>query len=335
MLFKLIFIIELCVNYKTYNKLCMSKSSISGLLINRLPLWKGQPHKGVKHAPAILESLIREISESKYGMESRFVDGDYLNRGGASQTQRVISDSVDSLLCIRGKGSRLLVNLGGDHAISMGTIPPMIRRYPSLKVIWVDAHADINSPLTSMSGNCHGMPLYYASELSTSHNLSPNCSSYPNLLSPPHFSDPNQGFNNNRSHTYKLPLKNLIYYGLRDLDDIEMKIISDNKIRMYTSDTISIKGSDKIVDEIMGEVGTSPIHLSIDVDGLDPEHCPSTGTKASNGLTLTDVTKLCTKIKGTGNLVSMDLVEFNPLIGSEDDVDNTLDSVRKILESII
>ena len=83
------------------------------------------------------------------------------------------------------------------------------------------------------------------------------------------------------------------------------------------------------------ELLNNPIHISLDIDGLDPEYCPSTGTKAENGLTVYDVVNLCKRIKQTGNLVSIDLVEFNPLIGSDSDVDKTLHNIKKILEVVL
>ena len=85
----------------------------------------------------------------------------------------------------------------------------------------------------------------------------------------------------------------------------------------------------------MKHLNNNPVHLSLDIDGLDPEFCPSTGTRSGKGLLVSDVVELCRRIKETGNLVSIDLVEFNPLIGNESDVEKTVSSIEKILRSFL
>lgn len=77
------------------------------------------------------------------------------------------------------------------------------------------------------------------------------------------------------------------------------------------------------------------MHISFDIDAIDPRECPSTGTKAEDGVTTQDVVKLIRKIKETGNLVSIDIVEFNPLVGTDRDVETTVESIMKVMKEIV
>ena len=276
---------------------------MSKLLINKLPLWKGQTQRGVKMAPAMLEKIITKMYFNKYStgkIISAGIPDKYINTTDNIQNT-IYYDGIN--LMRQYKKGDFLINLGGDHAISMGTVPLMVFKYPSLKVIWVDAHTDIHSPDTSLTGNSHGMPVHFMTELSE----------------PPLYN--------------KLKLKNLCYYGIRDLDHSESKVIQQHNVKNYTTDEIKYDRN-TVIDDIDKWLGDSPVHLSIDVDALDPTSFPSTGVCAGNGLNLDDITLLCDKIKEK-NLVSMDLVEFNPEIGSEEDVIKSLCNAGSIIERLI
>ena len=78
-----------------------------------------------------------------------------------------------------------------------------------------------------------------------------------------------------------------------------------------------------------------PVHISFDIDSIDPAECPSTGTRAPNGLSVSTVLELIRQIKDSGNLVSIDIVEFNPLIGSDSDVEKTVESIRRVMEEVV
>ena len=91
------------------------------------------------------------------------------------------------------------------------------------------------------------------------------------------------------------------------------------------------------MDELISdkELLNHPVHISFDIDAIDPSECPSTGTTAKEGVTVRDVVKLIRKIKETGNLVSIDIVEFNPLVGNDKDVETTVSSIMKIMKEIV
>ena len=78
-----------------------------------------------------------------------------------------------------------------------------------------------------------------------------------------------------------------------------------------------------------------PVHISFDIDSVDPAECPSTGTRAPNGLSVSTVVEIIKRIKESGNLVSLDIVEFNPLIGSDSQVEMTVQSIRRVIEEVL
>ena len=96
-------------------------------------------------------------------------------------------------------------------------------------------------------------------------------------------------------------------------------------------------GSSTIISELIEEkqLLKYPVHISFDIDAVDPKECPSTGTTAPDGISISHVVKLINRIKKTGNLVSMDIVEFNPLIGDDKDVEKTVQSIMRVMREIV
>jgi arginase len=199
--------------------------------------------------------------------------------------------------------SNFIINLGGDHSISSATIKPLIDMYKDdLLLIWIDAHADINTQKSSMSGNKHGMPV--ATLMGTS-----KCWYTYKLSQDSHYLNPN----------------NIIYVGTRDLDPYEVYFIKKNKIKLYSNYT----------EDIIETIKSHPakyIHISFDIDSMDPSLMPSTGTKVLNGLQLLNLLDIIESTKD--RLISFDLVEFNPYIGTSADVMKTLFNIKIILNKI-
>ena len=193
------------------------------------------------------------------------------------------------------------VNFGGDHSIAVATIQPMLDHYKNdLLVIWIDAHADINTYEASNTKNRHGMPL----------------ASLTGLM--PHWYRV-------KKPRFILPTQNLLYVGIRDLDPFEETIIKNKQISYFNS----------FDNDVIKTINNSPakyIHISCDIDGLDPQFTPSTGTAVNGGLCVKNVNKIINASKS--RLVSFDLVEFNPLIGRKKDVKKTLLSINKILDNL-
>lgn len=194
------------------------------------------------------------------------------------------------------------INFGGDHSIAVSTIQPMLDHYKDdLLVIWIDAHADINTFDSSITKNIHGMPV----------------ASLTGLM--PHWYKV-------KNPRFILSTHNLLYIGIRDLDPFEESIVKNNKLFYF-------KSFDKSIIETINNNPAKYIHISCDIDGLDPQFTPSTGTAVNNGLTLKNVKKIIKASKS--RLVSFDLVEFNPLIGKKRDVKKTLLNINKILDTLI
>ena len=194
------------------------------------------------------------------------------------------------------------VNFGGDHSIAVSTIQPLLDHYKKdLLVIWIDAHADINTYEASNTKNIHGMPL----------------ASLIGLM--PHW------YRVKKSR-FILPTQNLLYVGIRDLDPFEETIVKNKQIIYFNS----------FDNDVIKTINNSPakyIHISCDIDGLDPQFTPSTGTAVTGGLKVKNVIKIINTSKS--RLVSFDLVEFNPLIGKKRDVKKTLLNINKILDTVI
>ncbi|KAF9997465.1 Arginase, catabolizes arginine to ornithine and urea [Modicella reniformis] len=167
--------------------------------------------------------------------------------------------------------------------------------HPDTGLIWVDAHADINTPETTESGNIHGCPVSFLLGIA---GQIPEFSWVKPCLRP----------------------ERLVYIGLRDVDHAEKKILRDHGIKVFSMHEVDKYGIAKVVEMAVEHVSpgrTRPIHLSFDVDALDPSVAPSTGTPVRGGLTFREGHYICEAIYETGCLVSMDLMEVNPSL--EDD----------------
>jgi|TARA_A100001015_G_C14735293_1_gene611512 arginase len=180
------------------------------------------------------------------------------------------------------------VNVGGDHSMSIATVADSIRRYPKLKVIWMDAHADINTYNESTSKNFHGMPL--------------------SILT---------GIEKNTSLTFikqHIDTKDILYVGIRDIDPFEKYIIDHYKMNIVTIDELHDNYNNNGWNKISSFIGNNPVHFSFDVDVLDPSVLPSTGTSVENGIQLEACKNIVDKMMSK-NLVSVDLTELNLTIG--------------------
>jgi arginase len=258
------------------------------LNINNLRCNIGQRKPGVEQGGNYLLKLYdTSINSSKY----KITTFDFNQYNDYAHAYEHILSSKD--LCI---------NLGGDHSVGAITVQSQLDICKDdLLVIWIDAHADINTWETSLTKNIHGMPVAPLVGLM------------------------DHWWNSPYSH-HKLKPENLLYVGIRDLDPAEVDFINQLKIPNFPTYS-------KSVDEWIKSHPAEKIHISLDIDGLDPESMPSTGTTAPNGLGVEDVIQIINISKD--KLVSFDLVEFNPLIGSDSEVKNTLDNCKYILDYVI
>lgn len=198
--------------------------------------------------------------------------------------------------------------IGGDHSLGLGSISGASKFYDNLAVIWVDAHGDINTDKTTESGNVHGMPLAAAMGIGS-----------PELT-------------NVYYSGRKVKPENVFIIGARDLDDGEYKLISDKKLNVYSTKDINNLGIKAILADIQKKLirnSIKAIHLSFDIDCIDKELVPGTGTPVSDGMSINEGTYLIEYLMKTKLIKSMDLVEFNPLL---DKNDKTLKVVMDLID---
>jgi arginase len=168
--------------------------------------------------------------------------------------------------------------LGGDHSIAIGTLAGMRRalgREPGL--IWIDAHGDINTPLTSPSGNVHGMPVSIALE---DRSIAPERS---------------------------------VLIGLRDVDAGERERIRELGVKAFSMSAIDRLGMERVMEEALAVAGEGPLHVSFDMDGIDPVEAPGVGTPARGGLTYREAHLAMELVAGSGRLRSIEVTEINPI----------------------
>lgn len=205
---------------------------------------------------------------------------------------RQIADRVESDVL----AGRLPLVLGGDHAQAIGTISGIARAYRKrgqrVGVVWVDAHTDMNTPESTISGNIHGMPLaallgYGPSELVSIAGDEP-------ALLPEH----------------------VAIIGVRDVDRSETSLVAKTGVRVYTMSDLDERGTAVCVREAFERVstGTSGVHLSFDLDGVDPQDAPGVGTPVPGGLTVRESHLICETAARSRKLVGMEMVELNPTL---------------------
>jgi arginase len=190
---------------------------------------------------------------------------------------------------------RIPVTLGGDHSISIGSISGvssyLASKNQALGLIWFDAHADINTPETSPSGNIHGMPL--AAVIGHGH---------PELVK---FSP------NGRS----VAPKNIALIGIRSIDANERRLCKESGIRYFTMREIDERGMPAVVKDAIAfaSEGTDGIHVSFDLDAVDPLWAPGVSTPVTGGLNYREAHLALEMIADTNRLVAMDFMELNPM----------------------
>jgi arginase len=194
---------------------------------------------------------------------------------------------------------RFPVILGGDHSVAIGTVSGLARYLRkhghSLGVIWVDAHTDMNTPDTSPSGNIHGMPLAVllgegAPELVAIAGDRP-------ALDPQY----------------------VAVIGARDIDLRERDVIRRTGVRVYTMSELDDRGTAVCVREAIERVSRASggVHLSFDLDGVDPDHAPGVGTPVPGGLDIRESHLVCEKLAQTQRLVGVEVVELNPILDEQ------------------
>lgn len=208
-----------------------------------------------------------------------------------NDTNKRLYESVCATLA---KG-RFPVVLGGDHSIAAGSVSAVAKHYEAqgeIGIIWIDAHGDWNDEKSTLSGNMHGMP------------YSAICGYGPESMvdfgQEPHF----------------VPTEHCVVVGGRDFDRAEAERMKAAGMNVFTICDIDRRGMYDVMSDAVSiaSVGTVGIHLSFDVDAITPEYAPGTGTPVPNGITAREAALAVEMLAQSGNLISMDLVEVNPIL---------------------
>ena len=202
---------------------------------------------------------------------------------------QALSDAAEAAL-----KDGLPVFMGGDHALSLGTVRGAMRHAEAesrpLFVLWLDAHSDFHTPATTDSGNLHGTPLGYVTGR-------PDFDGFPAIASP-------------------LPHENIAIIGLRSVDPAEREVLQNSGITRVDMRDIDEHGIAKPLAEFLAKVGAANgmLHVSLDVDFLDPSVAPAVGTTVPGGATVREAHLVMEMLHDSGLMTSMDLVELNPFL---------------------
>jgi len=198
-------------------------------------------------------------------------------------------EGVASLVGDAARNGFVPLVLGGDHSIAIGTLGGMARVRGPGAVLWIDAHGDLNRPETSPSGNVHGMPLAAAFALAGS------------------------GF---ESAAWPSPsIERAALVGVRSLDEGERELIREIDVRVFTMSDLDRLGTERVVREALTFLaGASFLHVSFDLDAVDPMFAPGVGTPVSGGLSYREAHLALELVSESGLLDSFELVEVNPVL---------------------
>jgi arginase len=198
---------------------------------------------------------------------------------------------------VRGilEGGGIPLVLGGDHSIAIGTVAGLAEHYRGrgerVGLIWVDAHADMNTPETSPTGNVHGMPL--AAILGMGEARLANLGGF----------------------APKVDRRNVCLIGIRNLDEEEKAIVRASGVHAYTMRDVDAMGMSRVVAEAIEKVsdGTIGFHVSFDIDGMDPLECPGVGTPVKGGIDWREGNLIMEMVSDTGRMTSLEITELNPI----------------------
>jgi len=279
----------------------------------------GQPRDGTEIGPVYLRKAgLVDVLESA-GWEVHDT-GNLQLKPGTKEVSKVhnannsdlvgkAAELVFSACREHARAGRFALMLGGDHSMAMGSVSGSASVHKDLSVLWVDAHADINTPETSPTGNMHGMPVAFMSGITKT--KCPALSWLKPWLKP----------------------DRIAYIGLRDVDAGERKILADLGIKAYGMSEVDQHGIQEVLRMACAAIDPGknrPLHLSFDIDSLDPVYTPSTGTPVPGGLTLREGRYIVETLFKSKRMVSMDLVEVNPALGDERDKRATVSSALQI-----
>ncbi|WP_078592689.1 arginase [Evansella clarkii] len=271
-----------------------------------VPMDLGQARRGVDMGPSAIRyaGVIERLKQLNHEVEDRGdieigrpPNFDIKNEQNLKDLEEVVKSNqrlAEAVSDASDRGDFPLV-LGGDHSIAIGTLAGIANKYENLGVIWYDAHGDLNTGETSPSGNIHGMPL--AVSLGIGHTSLTEIGGYAPKIKP----------------------ENIAIVGARSLDEGEKELIREKGIKVFTMHEIDRLGMTTVMEEAISHVSrnTDGLHLSFDLDALDPQDAPGVGTPVVGGTTYREA-HLAMEILAERNIVtSAEFVEVNPILDNK------------------
>ena len=284
-----------------------------------VPMDLGQARRGVDMGPSAIRYA--GVVERLEAIGHQVTDEGDIHISSASKTEvkailrnlREVTEACNELANkvseVTDKGQFPLV-LGGDHSIAIGTLAGLADRYENLGVIWYDAHADLNTGETSPSGNIHGMPL--AVSLGLGHDELMNI----------------------RGFAPKIKPENVVIIGARSIDPGERELIKEKGIKVFTMHEIDRLGMTEVMEQTMSyfkDRNVDGVHLSLDLDGLDPIYTPGVGTPVAGGITYRESHLAMEMLYSSNMITSAEFVEVNPIL---DEKNKTADVAVALMGSL-
>lgn len=287
-----------------------------------VPMDHGQNRRGVDMGPSAIryagvkeriESLghsVRDEGDIQVGKADgeRDAHSNLRNLTVITEAMETLGEKVEQ---VAQAGNFPLV-LGGDHSIAIGTLAGISRQYENLGVIWYDAHADMNTSETSPSGNIHGMPLAAS------------------------FGHGHEKLTHIRGFAPKVKAENIVIIGARSVDPGERELIRERGIRVYSMHEIDKLGMNAVIEDTLRylkeERGVDGLHLSLDLDGIDPMYTPGVGTPVPGGISYRESHLAMEMLYDAGVITSAEFVEVNPIL---DEKNKTADVAVALIGSLL
>ncbi|TRM11219.1 arginase [Lentibacillus cibarius] len=285
-----------------------------------VPMDLGQNRRGVDMGPSAiryagvverLENLgyhmndLGDVPVSRPDGKNEIQDGKLRNLKQVAESNQKLAELVDKEIV----ENHFPLILGGDHSIAIGSLAGAAKHFQNLGVIWYDAHGDLNSGDTSPSGNIHGMPL--AVSIGIGHDKLTTILDYAPKVKP----------------------ENIVIIGARSLDPGEKELIQEKGINVYSMHEIDRMGMSQVVTEAINYLRerTDGVHLSLDLDGLDPEEAPGVGTPVLGGLSYRESHLAMEMLAEADMITSAEFVEVNPIL---DDKNKTASQAVGLIGSL-
>lgn len=255
-----------------------------------VPVFYGANKAGVEKGPQTLlqNGLTQLLNKNHLIDSSQLIEVLKTNEMGNDPTLKYLkqilnyNENLSQLVYESLNSGNFPFTIGGDHSLALGTLSGALKANPDTLVIWIDAHTDINTHLTTPSGHIHGMPI--ASALNLGHPLLRSL--FTNYIEP----------------------HQILYIGVRSIDDGEIKLINELNIQYMTPQTFKMER----LDSFLKDNPNVPVHCDLDIDVLDASLVPGTSTPVSDGFSINEVVSIVEYLRDTNRVTSLDFVEFNP-----------------------